>query len=542
MVGVHLLGQPRSYIEATPLKLYVRDKDRAAVDRHFKSVFEDNLESRIELHISTPSGRELPVILRSSPVMDRSGTVIQCQTAMMDISEHKETEEQLRKAKEYLEHLAHHDPLTGFPNRLLFNDRLRVALTHARRSGKKVAVLFMDIDRFKFINDSLGHHVGDELLCEFARRIRSAIREEDTVARLGGDEFTVILENIENPTDVTFISRKIARSVCEPIQLHGNDLCVTTSIGVCMYPTDARTPEDMMKFADAAMYRAKEQGRNAIQYFTPALNAEVFNRVSLERDVREALISEQFALVFQPQFETGSNRIVAVEALLRWHHPERGTLTPDQFITIAEESGHIERIGEWVLDEACEHAKRWCESSSSPVRVAVNISAKQFTRPGLEDVVRRALARTGLPPHCLELELTESSLLTNPDVAISTLEELRAMGVQVAIDDFGTGYSSLSRIRGLPISRLKIDSSFVQGIPTSLDDQSIASAIISMAHSLGLEVVSEGIETQPQQEFLAKQKCDLLQGFHLARPMDAEAMATLLFEQSRRTFLAAASA
>ncbi|MCH9673173.1 MAG: EAL domain-containing protein [Gammaproteobacteria bacterium] len=530
-LGSQVLGDLPADAATKRLSMLAVANDQGEVEQHLKAVFNRQEHRHSDIRLVARDGSEIPVTLRTSPVV-LAGRTVQAHCAIINISEHKNAEASLRKAKNYLEHLAHHDPLTGFPNRLLFNDRLNVALRHAQRRSKKLAVLFMDIDRFKFINDSVGHQIGDELLCEVARRIRAAVREEDTVSRLGGDEFTVILENLENPADLATISRKISMAVAQPIHLRGHELFVTVSIGVCSYPANATTAEDMMKFADDAMYRAKDSGRNAIQFVTPALLAETSNRVEIERDLRHAVPANQLRVLYQPIFHATTERIVGFEALLRWEHPERGTLPPAAFIAIAEESGQIGAISDWVLRKACMQTRLWMEATGADVRVGVNISPRQFSQAGLDATVRQTLGEAGLPAHCLELEVTESLLLANPEVGVSMLGKLRNMGVHIAIDDFGTGYSSLSRLRGLPITRLKIDASFVKGIPTNADDRSIAAAIISMGHSLGLEVVSEGVENELQRAYLVDQSCDLLQGFHLSHPLEVDAATALLCESS----------
>ncbi|MEM7254033.1 MAG: bifunctional diguanylate cyclase/phosphodiesterase [Pseudomonadota bacterium] len=499
----------------------ISPSDHTKLAEHLSEVFQGRRRCQTSLRLKANRRHETPVVLRTSLLRSAGAEVGLAYCAVLALPEHIRAEEQSQDATEHLEYLAHHDPLTGLPNRLLFNDRLEVALKRAMRRKNTVTVLFMDIDRFKFVNDSLGHQVGDELLRTVAERIRGATRQGDTVARLGGDEFTVILEDMDKAYDAAKIARTISAAVAEPIVVAGNQTRVTISIGVCTFPTDATNAENMVKFADDAMYRAKASGRNAVSFVTPSLLAESSNRVEIERDLRRAIDREELRLLFQPIFCATSRSIAGFEALVRWEHPRRGTLVPSQFIKIAEDAGEIARLGEWVLFEACEQIRRWMEIMGADLRIGVNISPLQIARTGLDHTVREALGNARLPAHCLELELTESSLLSNPEVGVATLRKLRRLGVHLSVDDFGTGYSSLSRLRTLPITRLKIDASFVDGIPTNAEDRALAETIISMGHSLSLEVVSEGVENEVQRKFLVAHGCDLLQGYHLCRPLPA---------------------
>ena len=516
--GAEILGKRLKQVINTPFGIYLSNEEREALVSHVNTVIAGK-SAKIKTNVICSDGSAVSVTLYSHPVRlsDKKGYC--CQSAMMDISEHSATETQLRKAKDYLQHVATTDPLTKLPNRLYFNDQLGASLLRARRSGKKVAVLLMDLDRFKNVNDTLGHQVGDELLVEVAKRLKHAVRSFDTVARLGGDEFTVILEKISNTNEVSEIARSISRELAKPFVMGSHEVCTAASMGVCVYPSDSLNTDEMVRFADAAMYRAKSLGRNNIQFFTTDLNAELFRRFTLENDLRFALRENQFELMFQPQYDVKKKEVVGMEALLRWNHPTRGQLSPDEFIDIAEETGVIETVGDWVLSRACECLSELREQGHTGLRVSVNLSARQFSQANLHQTIVDILERTKLPPSALELELTESALLEDAGHSIDTLKTLREIGVELSIDDFGTGYSSLSRLRRLPLSRIKIDKSFVFGLPSNQDDRSITQAIVSMAHDLGLEVVSEGVETKAQAIFLEQINCDLLQGYFLGRPM-----------------------
>ena len=437
-----------------------------------------------------------------------------------DITERKHAEERLS-------YLAHHDLLTDLPNRALFNDRLSRAMIEANRHGRLVGVLLLDLDRFKNINDTLGHEAGDRLLEAVAQRLRQSVREGDTVARLSGDEFAIALTDMGNADDGARVAQKIVQAFVAPFHINQREFHVTPSIGVTIYPTDGKSIDGLLRNADAAMYRAKEAGRNNYQFYTEEMTRQAFERLSVENALRHALEREEFRLAYQPVFDARTGAIVGVEALVRWVHPERGLLSPGQFIGIAEDTGLIVPLGEWVARTACLQLRRWHAQGFKDLRMAINVSVGQLRAPGLSDMLARTLNTTRVPPGALEVEITESLLAEGPAVA-AVLEQTSAMGVQFSIDDFGVGYSSLSYLKRFPIDRLKIDQTFVRDIPSDAEDMAIATAIIAMAHNLGMNVVAEGVETLDQLRFLQSQGCDYVQGFYLSRPLDADGITALL--------------
>lgn len=423
---------------------------------------------------------------------------------------------------------AYYDHLTGLPNRTLLLDRLRQAVAHACREEETLGVLLLDIDRFKRINESLGHTLGDQLILLVAERISGCIRDSDSVARLGGDEFVLLLPNLKHPDDVSLIANKILTAVAMPIELEGQEVFCSCSIGIIMAPLDGDDADSILKHADIAMYKAKDAGGNCYRFYSWYMNQQAVERLAMEANMQRGLERGDFFLHYQPQINLRSGRIVGFEALLRWKAPEIGMISPDMFIPLAEETGFIIPLGEWVLRTACQQAVTWQRQGLPPTRVAVNLSVRQFRQKNLVETVASVLAETGLNPHLLELELTESCFVDRPNEAMAVLHELSRMGVSLSIDDFGTGYSSLAYLKLCPISHLKIAIHFVRDITTNRDDAAIAEAIIAMSHAMGIRVIAEGVETPEQRIFLELKHCDLAQGFLFARPMPAEDVTRLL--------------
>ncbi len=470
------------------------------------------------------NGYYIWVNLTSSLVWDAAGKPKYYSTVVEDISRRKQIEGELL-------HLANHDPLTGLPNRSLLLDRLSQAIAYANRSGGQVAVMLIDLDRFKNINDSLGHEVGDKIIMEIGRRLSGNVRDGNTVARLGGDEFVVVLADVERGDAVAMLAQHILEALSQSMMMQGHEFYPAGSIGISLYPKDGPDGPTLLKNADTAMYRAKEAGRNNFQFYAQEMNARALDRLKLEGGMRHALIREEFVLHYQPQMDIASGVIVGVEALLRWQPPGKDMIFPMDFIPIAEETGLIVPIGEWVLRTACAQQKRWQDAGVfPPVRVAVNLSARQFKQQDIVKMVSRILQETGCSPMCLELEITESIIMDNPAAATETLQMLSDMGVHLAIDDFGTGYSSLSYLKRFPIDALKIDKSFVRDITTDADDAAIAKAVIALAHSMKLKVIAEGVETAEQLDFLQQQQCDQMQGYLLSRPAPVEQIEKILFK------------
>ena len=433
-----------------------------------------------------------------------------------------------QRKQAHLSYLAYHDPLTGLPNRQSLSERLQQACSRAQCNGGMVAMLFLDLDRFKLINDTFGHAAGDRLLKSVADRLAACVRGADTVARLGGDEFTVVLEDIVHGRDAATVAQKILDALAQPFSLAQQEVFISASIGIALYPSDDNGIDSLFKKTDAAMYHAKERGRNNYQFYSAEMNASLARKLHMENSLRRALEREELRLHYQPQVDTVSGRIIGMEALLRWQHPEMGLVPPAQFIPLAEETGLIVPIGECTLRSACLQTRRWHERGFGPLRVAVNLSAYQFKQKDFPHTVARILDETGLDPGCLELELTESTVMDDVDQAIEILHALNAMGVYLSIDDFGTGYSSLSYLKRLPIDALKIDRSFVRDIGADSDDAAIVTAIIAMARSLKLKVIAEGVETREQFAFLRKCRCDAMQGYYFSRPVPPEEFAQLL--------------
>jgi diguanylate cyclase (GGDEF)-like protein/PAS domain S-box-containing protein len=459
--------------------------------------------------------------LNLAPVRNEAGAITHHIGVHSDITEAKTHQDELTRQ-------ANHDSLTGLPNRNLLRDRIEQACARTGRYGELVAVAFLDIDNFKVVNDSLGHSLGDQMLRAVASRLESSLRAMDTVARMGGDEFVLVLPDQENQRAVAAKMQRIVESFAQPFSVDGREFFITASVGVALYPHDAKDPEALIKSAELAMYRAKDAGRNAFQLYTAEMHARVVERLALENKLRRALERSEFALHYQPQVDLRTNRVFGSEALIRWNQPDLGMVSPAKFIPLAEETGLIVPIGEWVVRAACLQCKAWHDAGMRDVSVAVNISARQFREKNLLRVVAGIVAETGLDPRYLELEVTEGVIMHDAQHVIATLQGFKDMGVKLSVDDFGTGYSSLSYLKRFPVDRLKIDQSFVRDITTSADDAAIAQAVINLGHSMNLCVIAEGVETQDQLAFLRHHQCDELQGYLFARPMPADEFGKLL--------------
>jgi diguanylate cyclase (GGDEF)-like protein/PAS domain S-box-containing protein len=433
-----------------------------------------------------------------------------------------------KKAEREVQQLAYFDSLTGLPNRALLNDRLSQLLAQSEREGWLVGILFLDIDRFKCINDTQGHATGDKLLQSVAKRLQKLLRESDTVARLGGDEFVIVLSAVKHEQDISHVTQEIMRALSMPFEIGELEIFISGSIGIAISPLDGHDVGILLRNADTAMYVAKESGRNNYKFFSNEMNLKAVERMDLESNLRRALEKEELSLVYQPQIDTRTGLMTGVEALLRWNHPETGSISPGKFIPIAEETGLIIPIGEWVLARACRQARSWIEAGFTSLCMAVNISGCQFKQGNLAKLVRQVLEESGLDPSNLELELTESILMENAESAVDMLRELKSLGVNLAIDDFGTGYSSLAYLKHFPIDRLKIDQLFIRNITTDANDASISEAIIALAHSLRMDVIAEGVETKEQKEFLAAHDCFEMQGYYFSRPVPADKICHML--------------
>jgi len=516
----------------TPEQLMAEVSDVAAdlfVDPNLMNDFrrtlaENGIVRGVEVQVYRRDRTKKWVLANMRAVRDADGAISLLEGTVEDITERK-------LAEERVQFLAYYDALTGLPNRTLLHDRLARALASARRRREKVALLFLDLDRFKDINDSLGHSVGDLLLQEVAERLRKWARAQDTVARIGGDEFLLALTSVKDTPDAAVAAERIMDRMATEFIILGRSFTITCSIGISIYPDHGPDAETLVKNADAAMYSAKQSGRSAFRFFTDDMNSQAVERLTLEHSLRGALGRKELFLLYQPQVHLATGKITGFEALLRWHHPDLGLVLPDKLIRVAENSGLIVSIGEWVLKTACATAREWQQQGLPPVSMAVNVSAVQFRQEDFPELIRKVLRETSLSPECLELELTESVLLSSADVTLPVLQELKAMGVTLAIDDFGTGYSSLSYLRHFPVSKLKIDRSFVQDVALNPDDAAITTAIVSMAKSLNLKVVAEGVENEAQMSFLRDHHCDEIQGYYFSKPLAVDEAA----EKLRRT-------
>ncbi|MGC2513696.1 MAG: PAS domain S-box protein [Terriglobales bacterium] len=516
-----IYGYTRDEVVGRDLSFLLPPERQAEIQAIMERVLSGQSIECLETQRLTRTGSAIDVSLSVSPIKDASGHIAGASTIARDITQRKVAEKQVQ-------FLAYYDALTGLPNRTLLQDRLAKALASARRQKNKVALLFLDLDRFKTINDSLGHSVGDLVLQQVAERLKKWGREQDTVARVGGDEFLIVLTAVKEPADAAVAAERLMDTMTAEFIAQGRSLSISCSIGIGIFPEHGTDGETLIKNADAAMYCAKENGRNNFQFFTKEMNAQAVERLMMESGLRLALAKKELFLMYQPQIEIATGRITGLEALLRWQHPELGLVPPDKFIRIAENSGMIMPIGEWVLRTACSQARKWQDEGFLAVPVAVNVSAVQFRQAGFCELIGRVLYETGLDPQYLELELTESLLLSNADTMFSVLQDLRAMGLKLAIDDFGTGYSSLSYLRQFPVGKLKIDRSFIRDVVVNPDDAAIATAIIGMAKSLNLKVIAEGVEEEAQMSFLRARQCDEIQGYYFSKPLAVDKVAEKL--------------
>ncbi len=511
-----------------PEEVIGRDPKLLASGRHDRAFYQNMWHAitgagywQGEIWDRRKNGEIYPKRLAISAVKDESGEIANYIASFSDITEHKEADERIR-------YMAHHDALTRLPNRTLLQDRLEQAIAAAERSKKRVGLLLLDLDRFKNINDTLGHSTGDLLLQAVAERLKGHIRDDDTLARLGGDEFIIVLPGMDQVEDAAYVAQKILNAMTQSFSLDGHDLNITPSIGISIYPNDTQEIEILIRNADTAMYRAKENGRNNYQFFTQDMNTSAFERLLLENNLRHALERDEFVLHYQPQVNVETGCIIGVEALIRWQHPDMGLVAPAKFIPVAEECGLIVAIGEWVLETACAQNRQWQEAGVPAIPVSVNLSAAQFHQQDIQETVAYILQKENLAPCYLELELTEGVIIQDAEATIVTLKALKSIGVQLSIDDFGTGYSSLSYLKRFEVDKLKIDQSFLRDIATDPINAAIAIAIIAMAKALNLRVIAEGVETKEQLMFLRSQRCDEIQGYYFSKPVSADVFMQML--------------
>ncbi len=502
-------------------QLYVDPKKRA----EFVSLMHtQGYVNNFEAQVYRKHGDIIWITENAHEVRDADGYLKFYEGTVEDISERKNHEQQIH-------YQATHDPLTGLPNRTLLLDRLQQSMSFADRNRSKLAVAFVDLDHFKLINDSKGHHVGDEMLVIMAERLAECVRDSDTVARLGGDEFILLITNLQKAEDIAETMQRMLAVIAEPCAIAGRDFVVSCSIGIGIYPDDGADPNTLLRNADSAMYKAKQNGRNNFQFFTRELNDLLMARIDIEYRLRRAIENKEFLLNYQPKVDFATNKICGIEALIRWTPPEGGMIPPMNFIPVAEETGQIEEIGRWVLENACLKASELQSLFNRNIPVAVNVSPRQFRQLNLVETVAAVLAKTGLDPQCLELEITESSLVHDTHNFIKTLHDLKALGVKLAIDDFGTGYSSMAYLKDFPVDRLKIDKAFVANLETEAASVAILKAIVALGHSLDLKVVAEGVETDYQRAFLHRIGCDELQGYLFSRPLPSDSLLELLAKE-----------
>ncbi len=485
---------------------------------------------RFVAQISNSAGSETKWLeVTRTPIVDAAGGISGILIVAFDITERKSAEERL-------DHLAYHDHLTNLPNRRLFTDRLTQALWRAKRTGKHAAILFLDLDRFKEINDTMGHQVGDQVLKAVARRLSANLRAQDTIARLGGDEFVIAVEDLTHAEDAALLAQDILDGFCKPLAAGDQEVMIGTSIGISIYPRDGDEATDLVRHADTALYQAKKLGRNTYQFYKAELTAIAASRFALEKRLRHALREGEFILYYQPKVSLWSGKIVAAEALLRWQHPKLGILQPVEFIPLAEETGLIIPIGEWALRTACHQARTWLEFGLPAVQITVNFSVRQLLQRNLAEKVQQALQETGLPPQYLEMEIAEEILMQNPDRTIVALDKLKALGLTITLDNFGTGFSSLRDLKRFPLDQLKIDRALLRDILNNPTEATITSTLIEIAHKLGLKAIAKGVETESQLIFVRARHCDQMQGFFFSQPLPLAEMTALLEKDQRLEF------
>ncbi len=510
-----LLGHELEEMESSHLLQWVHTEDREVVSYGIQHISATRkMSSQLEFRVRTNNGRYIYVETKINGILNESGSIQTFVLVMRDVMERK-------KSEQTIYHLAYHDTLTDLPNRRLFMDRLRKELQQAKRFQADIAVLFLDIDRFKYINDSWGHEIGDLILTKTAQRIKKCVRSNDLVARLGGDEFTILLTNLSSTKEVEQISGRIQASLQDPIEWGEQQYHLSCSLGIALFPSDGRDADELLKRADMALYAVKERGRNGYSFFHPDMEERSLERIFIENELRKAIQQEQFHLDYQPKMDLPTRQIVGMEALVRWNHPELGRIEPGKFIPIAEETGMIIPLGEWILRSGCKQTMEWQKQGYPPLKLSVNLSARQFYQPNLLDKIQEILKDTGLESQWLELEVTES-ILADLDDAVAILEEIRSLGVHISIDDFGTGYSSFSYIKHLPVDTLKIDASFIKDIHQNKESQAIVKAILSIARTLGLNVIAEGVENQEQLTVLNEDGCTQGQGFLFSQPLSIQ--------------------
>ncbi len=511
------------------LEVFHSDEERDLYDI-FRTL-DKEAKLTIEGYMKRKDGKNIICDISLSVLKDDNGLIDGYIGYIQDISKQKETQKLLAEQTRKLRHQAHHDTLTNLPNRTLFQDRLTQCIIHAKRNKQKFSLLFIDLDQFKKINDTLGHDIGDKVLIQTAKRLKKVLREEDTLSRLGGDEFTVILRDIASIQDASTVAQKIIDALNSPICIDAHDLHVTSSIGISIYPDDATTESNLIKYADIAMYKAKDEGRNNFQFYSPEMTAVAFERVVMESSLRTAIKEEQFVVYYQPQINPKTDIIVGMEALVRWKHPHLGIVSPQKFIPIAEESNLIIGIDKLVMKQAFEQFVKWYKMGLNPGRLSLNLAIKQLEKEDFLSTLFYTMAEMHFKTTWLELEITEGQVMQNPEASIEKLNKIHEMGIEIAIDDFGTGYSSLSYLKKLPLDKLKIDQSFVKDIPDDEDDAAITKAIIALGKSLNLTLIAEGVEDALQRDFIVKNGCDLIQGYFYHRPLPAEEIETLLSTQ-----------